>query len=147
MHLSILSTTLPIHNVRLSYYLSSHTHVVARVSVVSWNILSDAHVDGIGRPDLRLLPHTQRNVLLLEAIIAEGSDVVCLQEVESHIYHRLLQPFLERAGYDSVYHRRAVYTAAQPGSSSEEWLEERLDGCATFWRRDRYEIAERGEMQ
>ncbi len=95
-------------------------------TVATWNILATAYI----RPEF--YPNTPRQVLepawRIPALVtyAQGLDVdvLCLQEVEPDVFAAF------DAGFDSLGYRG---TYARKGQN-------RPDGCATFFRRDRFTL-------
>jgi len=51
------------------------------------------------------------------------SDVFCLQEVQHDHFEQYYMPLLSKLGYDGTFKKR---------------LGKKSDGCATFWRRDKF---------
>ncbi|XP_015067442.1 carbon catabolite repressor protein 4 homolog 3 isoform X2 [Solanum pennellii] len=103
-------------------------HHEERFTVVSYNILGDRNVSNHG--DLyRNVPPTyldwdHRRRVICEELLGLNPDIICLQEVDK--YYDLLN-ILEKAGYLGSYKRRT-------GGS--------VDGCAMFWKADKFQLLE-----
>ncbi|MCD7458217.1 Carbon catabolite repressor protein 4 3 [Datura stramonium] len=103
-------------------------HQVERFTVVSYNILGDRNVSNHG--DLyrnvppAYLDWDHRRRVICEELLELNPDIICLQEVDK--YNDLLN-ILEKAGYLGSYKRRT-------GSS--------VDGCAMFWKADKFQLLE-----
>src|SRR5262249_42706846 len=65
-----------------------------RLSVATWNVLSDRHDPEKTHPD-------QRRPLLLDELRRAGADILCLQEVTPAFWDELLEQSWVRAGYVS----------------------------------------------
>ncbi|CAN7061971.1 unnamed protein product [Brassica oleracea var. botrytis] len=101
-------------------------------TVLSYNILSDTSASSelySYCPTWALSwPYRRQN--LLREIVAYRADVVCLQEVQSDHFHEIFAPELDKHGYQALYKRKTNEVLS--GSTSA------IDGCATFFRRDRF---------
>ncbi len=95
--------------------MAAMTHTIC---VVSYNILADAHIRTEWYPDTpaKLLWWEHRKNRLVKRIRDFSADLVCLQEVEPHVFE-FLETILKPDGYCGVY--------AQKGNHKP-------DGCATF---------------
>ncbi|KAK8473651.1 hypothetical protein PHAVU_001G200700 [Phaseolus vulgaris] len=93
-------------------------------------------VDGMGHLDAdgRI---TSQN--LLREIVVYRADIICLQEVQSDHYEEFFSPELDKHGYYGLYKRKTneVYS----GNMNT------IDGCATFFRRDRFSHVKKYEVE
>jgi CCR4-NOT transcription complex subunit 6 len=94
--------------------------------------MSDAHFDSLGQEYLKSLPREQRALHILEDLKTLRADIIALQEVESELFHDLLEPQLQKVGYSGLYHKRGAMSPFE----QREWHSKRADGCALFWRND-----------
>uniref|UniRef100_A0A7S0R3W3 Endonuclease/exonuclease/phosphatase domain-containing protein n=1 Tax=Pyramimonas obovata TaxID=1411642 RepID=A0A7S0R3W3_9CHLO len=80
-----------------------------------------------------------RKQALLREILSQRADIICLQEVQSDHYEEFFAPEMKKAGYTAVYKMKtaAVYT----GSAYT------IDGCATFFRTDRFTLVKKYEVE
>lgn len=62
-----------------------------------------------------------------------AGDVVCLQEVQLDHYEADLSPMLTELGFDGLFKQKSRESMGQYG---------KVDGCAVFWRRSRFLMAE-----
>eukprot|EP01063_Lacrimia_lanifica_P009707 TRINITY_DN16610_c0_g1_i1.p1 TRINITY_DN16610_c0_g1~~TRINITY_DN16610_c0_g1_i1.p1 ORF type:complete len:669 (+),score=168.71 TRINITY_DN16610_c0_g1_i1:141-2147(+) len=95
--------------------------------VATYNILADQYVDEASFPYCpgEAREAAYREVAVLADVLAMGSDLLSLQEVGISCYRRLAM-VLERRGYTGWH---------TPKASNSE-------GCATFYRTDRFEVLE-----
>ncbi|CAN0824850.1 Carbon catabolite repressor protein 4 homolog 3 [Linum grandiflorum] len=102
--------------------------VIERFTVVSYNILGDRN--SFNHPDLYLdvpssyLNWDYRGRLICEELLGYDSDIVCLQEVDK--YFDLLK-VMQKAGYEGSYKR---------------CTDDKVDGCAVFWKADKMRLLE-----
>ena len=115
-------------------WLSSHVfEAKADLRVMSYNILADQNAFTTGHNtnsnneqasffpwvSTDILVRSRRMPLILHEILAHIADVICLQEVDKHIFENLLQPVLGH------YHYQGFYSLKQTDGNNE--------GCAMFW--------------
>jgi len=111
------------------------------ISLISWNILAEAYATPRSHPNLPdpyahttfhshlrrpLILDTLRRLLFFKDDIPTV-DVLCLQEVDSILFHTLLVPFFESYDYLHVYAPRATTTLHASQAKAAP------DGCATFY--------------
>ena len=77
-----------------------------------------------------------RRNLLLREIISHNADVICLQEVQSNHFEQFFQPQLSKHGYDSIFKKKTR------DAGSDLAGKEQIDGCATFYKRERFALME-----
>lgn len=99
--------------------------------VASYNILADSYgVPGPGRISVPK-PYVQgRLSLILRDIELLGSDIVCLQEVESGLVEDQLRPFFHSRGYEYEY---CVKARGKDALTPDHW-KPRIDGLLIAWR-------------
>jgi endonuclease/exonuclease/phosphatase family metal-dependent hydrolase len=96
------------------------------LTLLSWNVLADAYVRPEyfpGTPPALLAPGA-RTPALVERLVASAADVICLQEVEAKVFAAAREGL--GAGYAAHFLGKGL---GKP------------DGCATFVRRDRLDVA------
>ncbi|GMJ02279.1 hypothetical protein like AT3G58580 [Hibiscus trionum] len=110
-------------------------------TVLSYNILSDSYASSelfSYCPSWALAwPYRRQN--LLREIVGYRADIVCLQEVQSDHFDDFFAPELDKHGYQALYKRKTneVY-----GGNIHI-----IDGCATFFRRDRFSHVKKYEVE
>ncbi|KAF7804176.1 carbon catabolite repressor protein 4-like protein 2-like [Senna tora] len=125
----------------------AHIDVDARITssgtftVLSYNILSDAYASNdlySYCPSWALSwPYRRQN--LLREIVGYRADIICLQEVQSDHYDEFFAPELDKHGYYGLYKRK---TNEVLGGNTNI-----VDGCATFFRRDRFSHVKKYEVE
>uniref|UniRef100_A0A5B6YNW0 poly(A)-specific ribonuclease n=1 Tax=Davidia involucrata TaxID=16924 RepID=A0A5B6YNW0_DAVIN len=110
-------------------------------SVLSYNILADLYAsrDGYSYCPPWALMWEYRRQNLLNEIIGYNADILCLQEVQSDHFENFFKPKLAKRGYSVIYKKKTkeVYTANQYT----------IDGCATFFRSDRFKEIMKYELE
>ncbi|ETO16266.1 Chromodomain helicase-DNA-binding protein [Reticulomyxa filosa] len=99
-----------------------------------WNVLTVIKDNTISKSALRF-PFTtweHRGRLILEEIVRQMPDIVCLQDVDQFDY---FQQRLFPRGFVGIYERR------RPTPNSTYYVSK---GLATFWRTDKFELVGRG---
>lgn len=71
-------------------------------------------------------------------MLSYKADILCLQEVQSDHYLDFWAPELQKAGYVAIYKKKTteIYTDNKYA----------IDGCATFFRRDRFSLVKKYEV-
>ncbi|KAJ0475641.1 putative poly(A)-specific ribonuclease [Helianthus annuus] len=110
-------------------------------TVLSYNILSDtfATSDQFAYCPSWALSWPYRRQNLLREIVGYRADVVCLQEVQSDHFEEFFAPELDKHGYQALYKKKT--TEVFNGSIMT------IDGCATFFRRDRFSHVKKYEVE
>ncbi|BAT86370.1 hypothetical protein LR48_Vigan03g290800 [Vigna angularis] len=110
-------------------------------TVLSYNILSDSYAsnDLYNYCPSWALSWPYRRQNLLREIVVYRADIICLQEVQSDHYEEFFSPELDKHGYYGLYKRKTneVYS----GNMNT------IDGCATFFRRDRFSHVKKYEVE
>ncbi|OCF77586.1 glucose-repressible alcohol dehydrogenase transcriptional effector [Kwoniella mangroviensis CBS 8886] len=77
-----------------------------------------------------------RKQAILNEIAQASADIVCLQEIGCEQYADYFLPELKRHGYEGQHYPRS---RARTMSADEQ---KAVDGCATFWKSDRFQLVE-----
>ncbi|KAK1306715.1 hypothetical protein QJS10_CPA10g00295 [Acorus calamus] len=110
-------------------------------TVLSYNILSDVYATNelySYCPSWALSwPYRRQN--LLREIVGYHADILCLQEVQSDHFEEFFAPELDKHGYQALYKKKTaeVYNGSPYA----------IDGCATFFRRDRFSHVKKYEVE
>ncbi|KAI3694576.1 hypothetical protein L1987_77543 [Smallanthus sonchifolius] len=110
-------------------------------TVLSYNVLCDSYAtsDLYGYCPSWALSWPYRRQNLLREIVGYLADIVCLQEVQSDHFEEFFAPELDKHGYQALFKRRT--TEVYNGSNQT------IDGCATFFRRDRFSHVKKYEVE
>ncbi|KAL3788445.1 hypothetical protein ACHAWO_007400 [Cyclotella atomus] len=111
--------------------------------VMTYNILADQNAyarcnQGKQIPfysyvSVSVLDRKRRMPLIIHEILSYQSDIICLQEVDEHLWRRIFRPVLENAGYQGFWSGKDAFGMAE--------------GCALFWSLHRFESISREEMK
>ncbi|KAG2252257.1 hypothetical protein Bca52824_082393 [Brassica carinata] len=101
-------------------------------TLLSYNILADAYASSeiYSYCPTWALSWTYRRQNLLREIVKYHADIVCLQEVQNDHFDEFFAPELDKHGYQAIFKRKTNEVFV--GNTST------IDGCATFYRRDRF---------
>ncbi|KAI7748790.1 hypothetical protein M8C21_013651 [Ambrosia artemisiifolia] len=110
-------------------------------TVLSYNVLCDSYATGdlYGYCPSWSLSWPYRRQNLLREIVGYLADIVCLQEVQSDHFEEFFAPELDKHGYQALFKRRT--TEVYNGNNQP------IDGCATFFRRDRFSHVKKYEVE
>ncbi|XP_074307027.1 carbon catabolite repressor protein 4 homolog 1-like [Silene latifolia] len=110
---------------------------VGNFTVLSYNILAEAYAtsEAYSYCPSWALSWAYRRQNLLREIVGYRADIVCLQEVQYDHFDEFFAPELDKHGYQALYKRK----------TSE--VTHTLDGCATFFRRDRFAHVKKYEVE
>ncbi|XP_068342434.1 carbon catabolite repressor protein 4 homolog 1-like [Pyrus communis] len=133
----------PVNGVDVMGHLDSDGRISSSgtFTVLSYNILSDVYATSESYsycPSWALSwPYRRQN--LLREIVGYRADIVCLQEIQSDHFEEFFAPELDKHGYQALYKRKTneVYN----GNTQT------IDGCATFFRRDRFSHVKKYEVE
>jgi CCR4-NOT transcription complex subunit 6 len=84
------------------------------------------------------IPYTLRNLFILDEIKKFDADIICLQEVEAQLFKQLFAPQLDILGYEGYFQVKVF--DRDHFEATKEWSESRTDGCATFWKKDKFNL-------
>ncbi|MED6220817.1 Carbon catabolite repressor protein 4 1 [Stylosanthes scabra] len=110
-------------------------------TVLSYNILSDAYAssDLYNYCPSWALSWPYRRQNLLREIVGYRADIICLQEVQSDHYEEFFAPELDKHGYYGLYKKKTNEVFLGNANT--------IDGCATFFRRDRFSHVKKYEVE
>ncbi|XP_053677495.1 nocturnin [Anopheles nili] len=118
----------------ISKTCSKPSLTATQLRIFQWNMLSQTlgmHNDGFVRCPLEALTWDCRRYQLIEEIIQNDPDIICLQEVD---HFKFLQKILHTQNYEGVFFPKpdspCLYINGNNGP----------DGCAVFYKKDRLEM-------
>eukprot|EP00897_Mesotaenium_endlicherianum_P005897 jgi/Mesen1/5335/ME000267S04483 len=110
-------------------------------TLLSYNVLADLYASSemYSYCPSWALSWAYRRQNLLRELLGYHADILCLQEVQSDHFEEFFAPELEKHGYAAVYKKKTgeVYTGTAYA----------IDGCATFFRRDRFSLVKKYEVE
>lgn len=106
-----------------------------RIRIASYNVLAEIYATS------NMYPYCPRWALdwqyrcrrVVDEIAEAEADVICLQEAQRDHYERDLEPALEQRGYEGTFTQKSRASMGAAG---------KVDGCALFWKRDKFRLAE-----
>lgn len=126
----------------LEDHTASHLQC-GRFTVLTYNILADLYATQRAFPASE--PHTllwqYRRQLILRELASYDADIICLQEVQSTNFYEDLCPELDKLGFDAVFKKKTQEDVLMKEGKYT------MDGCATFYRRDRFSLVKKYEVE
>ena len=108
-------------------------------TLLTYNLLAEIYATPDAYPYCAAwaLPWNFRRRNILREILSYRADVMCLQEVQADHFENFLLPELDKYGYAGVYKCKTREFMGQYG---------KMDGCAIFYRRDKFQIVPNGAL-
>ena len=112
-----------------------------KFTLLTYNMLADLYAT----PEVHencptwALDWSYRRQCLLRELVAYRPDILCLQEVQSDHFEDFFSVELQKHGYAAVYKRKTTEVFTAGGAV--------IDGCATFYRRDRFTLVKKYEVE
>ncbi|XP_051148555.1 carbon catabolite repressor protein 4 homolog 1-like isoform X2 [Andrographis paniculata] len=121
--------------------LDGRTLAVGTFTLLSYNILSDAFAttDQYSYCPSWALSWPYRRQNLLREIVGYQADIICLQEVQGNHFEEFFAPELDKHGYQALFKKCTAEMLPENISSN--------DGCATFYRRDKFFHVKKYEVE
>ncbi|GAB2233085.1 hypothetical protein Droror1_Dr00002300 [Drosera rotundifolia] len=128
---------IPVNVVDLMGNADGRQSSAGNFTVLSYNILADVYAtsESYSYCPSWALSWTYRCQNLLREMVGYRADIICLQEVQNDHFEEFFSPELDKHGYQAIYKRK----------TSE--VSQTLDGCATFFRRDRFSHVKKYEVE
>ncbi|XP_073526110.1 uncharacterized protein [Phyllobates terribilis] len=110
-------------------------------TVLSYNTLADVYAfsDAYSYCPSWALSWPYRRQNLLREIVGYRADIICLQEVQNEHFEDFFSPELDKHGYQALYKRKTSEVLFAVSHT--------YDGCATFFRRDRFSHVKKYEVE
>ncbi|GIY33924.1 protein angel homolog 2 [Caerostris extrusa] len=100
-----------------------------RFSIMTYNILSGEAVDNHMYLYRNCNPHflqeDYRISRIMPEILKSKSDIICLQEVEQHLFFNMIEKVFDSNGFASIFKKRTGH---------------KTDGCAILWRKKKFDL-------
>lgn len=105
------------------------------ISVGTFNILCNYFASKLLYPPSWIVSQDSRKEAILNNIVSYNVDILALQEIETYSYNDFYKDKLsESINYDSAFF---------PKGRSQTLVDKRsVDGCATFWKKDKFSLIE-----
>jgi len=103
--------------------------------VLTYNVLAEIYATRQMYPycPVWALSWSYRRELLRRELQSYNADILCLQEVQGDHYKNFLYPIMAEWGYEGWYLKK---------SRESMGLEGKVDGCAMFYKRNRFILKE-----
>jgi len=106
-------------------------------TILTYNVLAEIYATPDAYPYCAswALPWNYRRRNILRELLSYRADVICLQEVQADHFESFLEPELAKCNYSGVYKCKTREFMGQYG---------KMDGCAIFYRRDKFQMMQNG---
>jgi len=106
-------------------------------TMLTYNVLAEIYATPDAYPYCApwALPWNFRRRNLLRELVSYRADLMCLQEVQADHFENFLEPELAKFNYAGIYKCKTREFMGQYG---------KMDGCAIFYRRDKFSIIPNG---
>jgi len=106
-------------------------------TLLTYNLLAEIYATSDAYPYCSswALPWNFRRRGILRELVNYRADILCLQEVQADHFENFLLPELDKYNYSGVYKCKTREFMGQYG---------KMDGCAIFYRRDKFSVAPNG---
>lgn len=120
---------------------SQATAPKGKFTLLSYNLLADlyATAEQFNYCPSWALAWPYRRLNLLKELLSYNADIMCLQEVQSNHFSDFLAPEMQKAGYTAIYKKKTAELYTRNSYA--------IDGCATFFRRDRFALVKKYEVE
>jgi len=121
-------------------WLGESTEGQDALRVCSYNVLAEIYATAHAYPYCPrwALDGGYRCSLVVQELVDADADVVCLQEAQRDAFESYLEPAMKRAGYEALFTQKSREAMGAAG---------KVDGCATFWKAQKYRVAEQRELR
>jgi len=109
-------------------------------TLLTYNVLAEIYATSDAYPYCSswALPWNYRRRNILRELVNYRADIMCLQEVQADHFENFLEPELAKFNYAAVYKCKTREFMGQYG---------KMDGCAVFYRRDKFSIVPSGILE
>jgi len=106
-------------------------------TLLTYNLLAEIYATPDAYPYCApwALPWNYRRRNILRELVSYRADLMCLQEVQADHFENFLEPELAKFNYTGVYKCKTREFMGQYG---------KMDGCAIFYRRDKFTVMPNG---
>lgn len=131
----------PPRRVMVPFTPSKPTVSRGKFTVLSYNLLADLYAspEQFNYCPSWALSWPYRRTNLLKELLSYDADILCLQEVQSNHFTDFLAPELSAVGYTAIYKKKTTEMYTRNAYA--------IDGCAIFFRRDRFTLVKKYEVE
>jgi len=118
-------------------------------TVMTYNILAQLYTNNTIYPycPFYALHWNYRKHNLLREITTLNADIICLQEVQGNHFEEFFLPHLSEEGYDGIFKGKTRADFASRGAGADPENVKKMDGCAIFYKKDRFALMEQYHVE
>ncbi|ANQ08703.1 Endonuclease [Plasmodium coatneyi] len=112
-------------------------------TIMTWNVLAEIYgtVEAFPHCDPYMLAWSYRKTKIIQEILNNSPDIVCLQEIQNEHFLDFFKPSLSEFGYEGVYKQKTKEIFTSP-SGKRRGGKYTIDGCAIFYNKKKLKFVE-----
>ncbi|KJP87545.1 hypothetical protein AK88_02849 [Plasmodium fragile] len=122
---------------------SNVTNPNNQFTIMTWNVLAEIYgtVEAFPHCDPYMLAWSYRKTKIIQEILNNSPDIVCLQEIQNEHFLDFFKPSLGEFGYEGVYKQKTKEIFTSP-SGKRRGGKYTIDGCAIFYNKKKLKFVE-----
>ncbi|EUT90697.1 hypothetical protein PFAG_01054 [Plasmodium falciparum Santa Lucia] len=110
---------------------------------MTWNVLAEIYgtIEAFPHCDPYMLAWSYRKTKIIQEILNNSPDIVCLQEIQNEHFLDFFKPSLGEFGYEGVYKQKTKEIFTSP-SGKRRGGKYTIDGCAIFYNKKKLKFVE-----
>ncbi|CRG92965.1 carbon catabolite repressor protein 4, putative [Plasmodium gallinaceum] len=112
-------------------------------TIMTWNVLAEIYgtIEAFPHCDPYMLAWSYRKTKIIQEILNNNPDIVCLQEIQNEHFLDFFKPSLGEFGYEGVYKQKTKEIFTSP-SGKRRGGKYTIDGCAIFYNKKKLKFVE-----
>ncbi|EUD68316.1 hypothetical protein C922_01336 [Plasmodium inui San Antonio 1] len=122
---------------------SNATNPQNQFTIMTWNVLAEIYgtIEAFPHCDPYMLAWSYRKTKIIQEILNNSPDIVCLQEIQNEHFLDFFKPSLGEFGYEGVYKQKTKEIFTSP-SGKRRGGKYTIDGCAIFYNKKKLKFVE-----
>ncbi|KMZ80177.1 hypothetical protein PVIIG_01957 [Plasmodium vivax India VII] len=122
---------------------STVTNPHNQFTIMTWNVLAEIYgtIEAFPHCDPYMLAWSYRKTKIIQEILNNSPDIVCLQEIQNEHFLDFFKPSLGEFGYEGVYKQKTKEIFTSP-SGKRRGGKYTIDGCAIFYNKKKLKFVE-----
>ncbi|SCQ16470.1 carbon catabolite repressor protein 4, putative [Plasmodium ovale] len=135
-------TILPNYNITC-FKNANLTNPHNQFTIMTWNVLAEIYgtIEAFPHCDPYMLAWSYRKSKIIQEILNNNPDIVCLQEIQNEHFLDFFKPSLSEFGYEGVYKQKTKEIFTSP-SGKRRGGKYTIDGCAIFYKKKKLKFVE-----
>ncbi|OTN67148.1 putative Carbon catabolite repressor protein 4 [Plasmodium knowlesi] len=122
---------------------STVSNVNNQFTIMTWNVLAEIYgtIEAFPHCDPYMLAWSYRKTKIIQEILNNSPDIICLQEIQNEHFLDFFKPSLGELGYEGVYKQKTKEIFTSP-SGKRRGGKYTIDGCAIFYNKKKLKFVE-----